>query len=231
VKGDDLFAELGSQSDAGARRIDNVTDEALAEYRVEYGNGASKDDIFYYVYGILHASEYRQRFAADLKKMLPRIPKVPGMGRFREFADAGRQLAALHIGYEDAKPYPLAEHQTGLIPENDEYTKYTVAKMKYAGKAGSWDKTQIIYNGCITLKGIPAETHEYMLGARSALDWVLERYQVKTDKASGIVNDPNEWSREHQQPRYIIDLIGRIVTVSLETDRIVGDLPVLGEMR
>jgi predicted helicase len=103
--------------------------------------------------------------------------------------------------------------------------------MKYGGKAGSRDKTRIIYNAHLTLDGIPAEAHEYMLGSRSALDWILERYQVKTDKASGIVNDPNDWSREHQQPRYIIDLIGRIVTVSLETNRIIENLPGLGEIK
>lgn len=100
--------------------------------------------------------------------------------------------------------------------------------MRYAGKAGAWDKTQIVYNSHISLDGIPEDAQRYMLGARSALDWILERYQVKTDKASGIVNDPNDWSREHGQPRYIIDLIGRIVTVSLETNRIVDSLPGLG---
>jgi predicted helicase len=100
--------------------------------------------------------------------------------------------------------------------------------MKYAGKAGAWDKTRIIYNSQITLEGIPEEAQRYMLGSRSAIDWIIERYQVKTDKASGIVNDPNDWSREQGQPRFIIDLIGRIVTLSLETNRIVDALPELG---
>jgi predicted helicase len=229
VQGDDLFAELAAASpDAGAQRIDNVTDEALAEYRALYGTEVSKDDIFYYVYGLLHSPEYRERFAADLKKMLPRIPKVPATERFNAFADAGRQLAALHIGYDDIEPFPLTEHQTGLGLDSDEYTRYAVAKMKYGGKAGSRDKTRIIYNAHLTLDGIPAEAHEYMLGSRSAVDWILERYQVKTDKASGIVNDPNDWSREHEQPRYIVDLIAKIVTLSLETNLIIGALPELG---
>jgi predicted helicase len=232
VQGDDLFAELAAASpDAGAQRIDNVTDEALTDYQAVYGPAVSKDDIFYYVYGLLHSPEYRERFAADLKKMLPRIPQVSGTECFNTFADAGRQLAALHIGYDDIEPFPLTEHQTGLGLDSDEYTRYAVTKMKYGGKAGSWDKTRIIYNRHVTLEGVPAEAHEYMLGSRSALDWVLERYQVKADKASGIVNDPNDWSREHQQPRYIIDLIGRIVTVSLETNRIIEDLPGLGEIK
>ncbi|WP_325048554.1 type ISP restriction/modification enzyme, partial [Galactobacter valiniphilus] len=104
-------------------------------------------------------------------------------------------------------------------------TPYNVFKMKYAGKAGAWDKSTIKYNAFITVTGIPLEAQEYMLGSRSGLDWILERYQVKTDKASGIVNDPNDWSREHEQPRYILDLISRIVTLSLETNRSVNDLP------
>ncbi|WP_024366823.1 DEAD/DEAH box helicase [Arthrobacter sp. TB 26] len=229
VQGADLFAELAAASpDAGPQRIDNVTDEALAEYRGVYGFEVSKDDIFYYVYGLLHSPEYRERFAADLKKMLPRIPKVPGAERFHSFADAGRQLTALHIGYDELDPFPLTERQTGLPLDSDDYVKYTVGKMKYGGKAGFWDKTRIIYNGHVTLEGIPAAAHAYRLGSRSALDWILERYQVKTDKASGIVNDPNDWSREHRQPRYIIDLIAKIVTVSLETELIIGALPEIG---
>ena len=159
--------------------------------------------------------------------MLPRIPKVSGAERFHAFSQAGRLLSALHIGYEDVDPYPLDEHETGLTPDTDEYVKYAVKKMKYAGKSGAWDKTRIIYNGHITLGGIPAEVQDYMLGSRSAVDWILERYQVKTDRASGIVNDANDWSRERQQPRYIIELIAKIVTVSLDTNRIVGRLPEL----
>lgn len=102
--------------------------------------------------------------------------------------------------------------------------------MKYGGKPGAWDKTRIRYNGFIDIEGIPEDAQRYMLGSRSALDWIVERYQIKTDKASGIVNDPNDWSREHEQPRYIIDLIGRIVTVSVRTMQIVDGLPGLGDL-
>ncbi|GAA4375842.1 DEAD/DEAH box helicase [Paeniglutamicibacter cryotolerans] len=229
TEGNDLFAELeASSSHAGPQRIDNITDASFVDYCRVYGPEVSKDDIFYYVYGLLNSAEYRGRFGADLKKILPRIPKVSDEARFRAFADAGRQLAGLHIGYEDAEPYPLVETDTGLTPQDNDYAKYSVKKMKYGGKAGAWDKTRIIYNGHITLDGIPIEAHQYMLGSRSAIDWILERYQVKTDKASGIVNDPNDWSREHQHPRYILDLIGRIVAVSMETNRIVNALPSLG---
>jgi predicted helicase len=171
---------------------------------------------------LLHSSRSTGlTFASDLKKMLPRIPQVPGADRFRAFVEAGKALSDLHIGYESLEPYALNEVASGLSVEQDDYARYAVTKMKYAGKAGAWDKTRIIYNSQITLEGIPEEAQRYMLGSRSAVDWILERYQVKTDKASGIVNDPNDWAREHDQPRYIIDLIGRIVTLSLETNKIV----------
>lgn len=208
-------------------RVDNITDWALEQYQGKYGNQVTKDDIFFYVYGLLHSTEYRERYAADLKKQLPRIPMVPGVERFTAFADAGRKLSELHIGYEEVEPYPLAETASVAAPA-DEYERFAVKKMKYGGKAGAWDKTMIRYNDHIDITGIPEEAQRYMLGSRSSLDWIVERYQMKTDKASGIVNDPNDWSREHEQPRYIIDLIGRIVTVSLETMRIVDSLPDLG---
>ncbi|MCM0614430.1 DEAD/DEAH box helicase family protein [Paenarthrobacter sp. TYUT067] len=223
----DLFGELESAS-PGQKRIDNITDTALADYRSVYGPTVVKDDIFFYVYGLLHSPDYRNRFAADLKKMLPRVPQVPGLDRFRAFVNAGRRLSDLHIGYESLEPFALEEVATGPAGDQDDYARYAVTKMKYGGKAGAWDKTRIIYNSQITLEGIPEDVHRYMLGSRSALDWIVERYQVKHDKPSGIVNDPNAWSREHEQPRYVIDLIARIVTLSLETNQIVDSLPELG---
>lgn len=209
-------------------RRDNITDWALGEYRGQYCEQVTKDDIFFYVYGLLHSPVYRERYAADLKKQLPRIPMVPGRERFDAFAAAGRELSELHIGYDEIAPYSdLTIDESPAAPE-DAYERYAVTKMKYTGKAGAWDKSTIKYNAFITVSGIPLEAQEYMLGSRSGLDWILERYQVKTDKASGIVNDPNDWSREHEQPRYILDLLGRIVTLSLETSRIVKGLPDLG---
>jgi predicted helicase len=198
-------------------RIDNVTDEALADYRATYPDAdVSKDDIFDYVYGILHSPEYRTRFAADLKKMLPRVPKVRDFVAFR---DAGRELAKLHMDYETVAPHPE------LVVDEPTGASLLVTKMRYAGKRPNLDKTTIVYNDDITISGIPAEAHEYLLGSRSALDWVLERYQVTVDKASQIKNDPNDWGLEHGNPRYILDLIGSIVTVSTETVRIVKGLP------
>lgn len=207
-------------------RVDNITDWALDQYRDVYGPQVTKDDIFFYVYGLLHSTEYRERYAADLKKQLPRIPMVTGLERFDAFVTAGRTLSELHIGYEDIEPHPLTEIVSPAAPV-DEYERFAVKKMKYDGKAGAWDKTRIRYNDFIDIEGIPLEAQEYMLGSRSGLDWIIERYQVKTDKASGIVNDPNDWSREHEQPRYIIDLIGRITALSLKTMEIVNGLPTL----
>lgn len=200
-------------------RIDNVTDEILAEYREQYGAEVTKDDIFDYVYGILHSPEYRTRFAADLKKMLPRIPKVKD---FTAFRDAGRELGKLHMDYETVVQHPGLVVSTGSTSGEP---SLLVTKMRYGGKRPNLDKTTIVYNDEITISGIPLEAHEYLLGSRSALDWILERYQVTVDKASKIKNDPNDWGLEHGNPRYILDLIGSIVTVSLETVRIVTGLP------
>ncbi|MCG2623031.1 DEAD/DEAH box helicase family protein [Arthrobacter sp. I2-34] len=219
----DLLSELsGSEGfHRGYRRLDNISDWALTDYRESYGSAVTKDDIFYYVYGILHSPDYRSNFAADLKKMLPRIPKVGTNTDFKAFTAAGRELAALHIGYEEAEPYPLDETPVGAKVQDP----YRVRKMSFGrGK----DRSRIVYNEHITLSGIPEEAYRYMLGSRSAIEWIMERYQVKTDKASGIVNDPNDWRDEVGNPRYIIDLLRKVVTVSMETTRIIADLPPLG---
>jgi len=208
----------------GYRRIDNITDDALADYQKTYGPQVAKDDIFYYVYGLLHSPDYREAFEADLKKMLPRIPKVDTRETFEAFVNAGRDLFDLHVGYEQEERWPDLTI-TGDEPKGDPYDWYRVDKMRYGGKGTIKDKTTIIYNPHITITGISLEAQSYMLGARSAIDWIIERYQIKTDKPSGIVNDPNDWSKEYNQPRYILDLLCRIVTVSVRTVEIVDALP------
>ncbi|MFG2016902.1 DEAD/DEAH box helicase [Actinomadura geliboluensis] len=210
--------------DAGAyERIDNVSEVALADYRKVYGiPSITKDDIFYYAYGLLHSTEYRERFAADLKKSLPRIPKVR---EFHSFAEAGRKLADLHIGYEEAEPHKgIVETVTGDASATPLGELYRVAKMKIPKVKGQADRSTIVYNNRVTLTNIPDEAYRYQLGARSAIEWIIDRYQVKVDRKSGITNDPNDWSAD---PRYIIDLLKRIVTVSLETMKIVDALPPL----
>lgn len=212
----DLLAALAAE-EGQYRRVDNVTDEILDDYQRSFGPEVTKDEIFFYLYGILHSPDYREQFAGDLKKMLPRIPKVRD---FAVFSDAGRALSELHLNYESVDPYSLDEQQKVNA-------SHRVEKMRYAKTGRVADKSTIIYNSDITISGIPEEAHEYMLGSRSALDWIIERYQVKTDKASGIVNDPNDWAEEQGNPRYILDLLARIVTVSVETVKIVKSLPPL----
>lgn len=206
----------------GYTRKENITDATLDTYRSTYGDeGIAKEDIFYYIYALLHHSEYREKYAADLKKMLPRIPLAKG---FWEYSRVGRALAELHLGYESVEPYPLDEVASSPAPESPEerFEFYRVQKLQFGPKK---DKTRIKYNGHLTLKGIPEEAYEYQVNGRSALEWVIDRYQVKTDKKSLITNDPNDYCRAVNDPRYIVDLIKRLVTVSLETQKLVGTLP------
>jgi predicted helicase len=168
----------------------------------------SQGDIFYYIYAVLHSPQYREKYANNLKKELPRIPF---MASFEEWSEAGRQLAELHLNYETVEPYPLEEEVHGALD-------CRVQKMTFPKKG---QRDSIIYNSTLTLKGIPEEAYEYVVNGKSAIEWVMERYQVKTDKDSGLLNDPNAWCEEHQEPRYIIDLVKRVVRVSVETARIV----------
>lgn len=226
--------KLGGEGDAidGYRKVDNITDEALRRFRAAYcSESLTKDDIFFYVYGILHSPDYRQSYGADLTKMLPRIPLV---GDFRGYVAAGRALAELHLGYERVAPYPLdgldaqsASDACAFFAVSTKKMSFgrATAEQKAAGK--KFDRTTIHYNDHITLRGVPEDAYRYVLGSRSAIEWIIDRYYVKTDKASGIVNDPNDWSREVGDPRYILDLLARIVTVSVETMRIVDNLPPL----
>ncbi len=206
----------------GYTRKENITDATLAAYRGTYGDESiAKEDIFYYIYALLHHPEYREKYAADLKKMLPRIPLVKG---FWEYSRAGRALAELHLGYESVEPYPLDEVASSPAPESleERFEFYRVQKLQFGPKK---DRTRIKYNGHLTLKGIPEEAYEYQVNGRSALEWVIDRYQVKTDKKSLITNDPNDYCRAVNNPRYIVDLIKRLVAVSLETQKLVGTLP------
>ncbi len=218
----EMEADLFSAATTDAYiRVDNITDNILLDYRKSYGSSTSKDDIFYYVYGLLHSPAYRVEFAADLKKMLPRIPKVKD---FKGFVAAGRELVTLHVGYEAVMPYPLEETVTGAagLPPG---TLYRVQQMTFGkGEGTAKDRRRILFNSHITLSGIPDEAYRYTLGAKSAIEWIVERYQVKSDKASGIVNDPNEYSDD---PRYILDLLKRIMTVSVESVKIIDALPAL----
>jgi len=189
----------------GSNRRENLTDWALAQFLNQYQDDSiTKWDIFCYVYAVLHHPQYREKYAANLKRELPRIPFAP---EFREIADVGKRLIDLHINYEQQPKYPLT-----FIETEGEQLDWRVEKMKL-----SKDKTQIIYNHFLTLAGIPLEAFEYKLGNKSALHWIIDQYQFKTDKRSGIVNDPNRTD----EPDYIVSLIQRVVTISLETVKII----------
>jgi predicted helicase len=198
-------------------REDNITDAALRDYQETYRDSSiSKDDIFHYVYGVLHSPVYRSEFEADLKKSVPRIPKV---AQFHEFARSGSRLVQLHLAYETVEPYPGIRE---IVNESAPADLYRVdRKMRFASRQ---DRTRIVYNSHVTLADIPEAVYRYQIGSRSAVEWIMDRYYVRTDKASGIVNDPNDWSDD---PRYIIDLLKRVATVSLETMAIVDGLPPL----
>jgi predicted helicase len=196
----------------GTNRRENVTDWALEKFRAHYGDESiSKWDIFHYVYAVLHHPLYRERYAANLKRELPRVPYAPD---FRAFASAGARLAELHVNYERQPEYTLARtEQTNVALD------YRVERMKLDKEACT-----LCYNDFLTLSGIPPETFDYRLGNRSALEWVVDQYQLSTDRRNGITNDPNR----ADDPTYILRLVGQVVTVSLETQRIVRTLPALG---
>ncbi|WP_375651711.1 DEAD/DEAH box helicase [Bartonella sp. LB28NMGDW] len=227
-----LFANFAEESkETGLERRDALTDEGLAYFNAAYpGEMITKDDLFYYVYGILHSEDYRARYAHNLFKQLPRIPTVKKVEDFWAFVTAGRKLGDLHMNYEEVEPYPITYKQgdprTWMI--SDEKSFYRVEAMKFAGKRGAIDKSTVVYNAHITMQNIPLEAYDYVVNGRSALEWVMERQIVKTDKASGLVNDANRYAVETVgNPAYPLELFQRVITVSLETMKIVRSLPKL----
>ena len=209
------------------KKNDGISDNALSFFKNTYGNDKiNKEDIFYYIYGILHSLEYRTKYANNLGKELPRIPRVATYEQFKAFSDAGRKLADLHVNYESQPEY------SGVTIKGAESRNYYVNQMKWGkipGKAGNAakDKSILIYNEDITISNIPLEAQEYVVNKKSALDWIVERACVSTDKKSGITNDFNQYGIEQHNPRYPLSLFLKIITVSLETMKIVKSLPKL----
>ncbi|GGX36454.1 DEAD/DEAH box helicase [Undibacterium squillarum] len=219
--------EQGTESNTqGYTRKDAITDEGLAHFHAAYPNHSiSKEDVFYYVYGLLHSPDYRERYADNLSKELPRIPCVKTYADFQAFSQAGRDLAELHLNYETVAMYPAQIAGGSLLLKDSDYR---VEKMKYGKKGKDKDLTTLIYNEKITITGIPLEAYEYVVNGKPALDWVVERQCVSTHKDSGIVNDANDWAIETMQnPKYPLELFLRVITVSLETMKIVKSLPKL----
>jgi len=221
----------GKSKDQNPVRRDAITDAGLTHFQSAYpGAAITKEDLFYYIYGILHSPDYRERYADNLSKELPRIPRVRTATDFWHFSKAGRDLAALHLDYETVEKYPLTIDAKGPLTDAD----YRVEKMKFAkkkdletGKSIN-DRSTVIYNNKITLRGIPEAAWDYVVNGKAALDWVMERQAVRVDKASGIVNDANDWATETMgNAKYPLELFQRVVTVSLETQKIVNALPAL----
>jgi predicted helicase len=197
-------------------RRDAISDFILEKAKKIYGKNVSKEDIFYYVYGFLHSTSYRETFANDLKKMLPRLPLLEDIREFWAFSKAGRKLADLHLNYEIIEPYANA------IVTGDESEFYTVDKLRFPKKD---QKDTIYYNNKITISNIPAQAYDYVVNGKSAIEWIMERYQVTTHKESGITNNPNDWATEVGNPRYILDLLLSVINVSIQTVEIVNNLP------
>ena len=224
----DLFNQGAEKPMDRYVRKDGVTDWILSTARKQYGYKVTKEDIFYYVYGLLHSPDYRTTFATDLKKSLPRLPLVEKADDFWAFSKAGRELADLHLNYETIEPYRKCIVSFAPLTNKGDKMDYHVEKMRF-GKIDSKtsDKSVIHYNNAITITDIPAEAYEYVVNGKSAIEWIMERYAITTDKKSGITNDPNDWAREHNDEKYILNLLLRVINVSVQTVEIVKELPKL----
>lgn len=229
---DDLFGagDIECATPSPSRRY-AITASTVSKFALAYPDeNTGEEEIFYYVYGVLHSEDFREQYADNLSKELPRIPLVRTAASFRSFAAAGRRLAELHVGYETATPYPVTirEGDLSLAVVNDPEAFYRVEKMKFGGKRPNLDKSTVIYNPRITMTNIPLEAYDYVVNGKPALEWVMERQVVKTDKDSGIVNDANRYAIETVgNPAYPLELFQRVITVSLETMKIVRSLPAL----
>jgi predicted helicase len=204
------------EGDSEYIRRDGVSDFILERAKAMYGKTVGKEDIFYYVYGFLHCPEYKEKFANDLKKMLPRLPLVEDVKDFWKFSKAGRALAELHINYETVLPYE------GVKVTGADSGFYKVEKLRFPKKD---QKYTIIFNSKIIIENIPAKAYDYVVNGKSAIEWIMERYQITTHKESGIKNDPNDWAADVGNPRYILDLLLSIINVSVKTVDIVSILP------
>ena len=218
IKESTLNIDDDKQDEYGYIRCKTITDWALEKFRSHYQDRKiTKENIFWYVYGVFHSTDYRERFAYDLQIMLPHIPLAKD---FWTFSKAGKKLGKLHLNYENVTPYPLKEERVQLDIEEDRH----IHKMVFEEKE---NKNSIIVNDNLTLRDIPSQAHEYVVDGKSAVEWIVDRYVVKTNKDSGIVNNPNDW--ESDNPEYIPNLLKRAVTVGVESIKIIDKLPPLEE--
>lgn len=223
----DLFTQALSEEERYIRH-DGITNWILKTARKQYGKNVQKEDIFYYVYGLLHSPDYRKTFTTDLKKSLPRLPLVDKAEDFWTFSKAGRELAELHLNYETIEPYPYCNIKSEAFTKEGDFKTYRVQKMRFGKKdSKTADKSTIIYNSAITINGIPEKAYEYVVNGKSAIEWLMERYAINTDSKSGITNDPNDWAKEQGDEKYILNLLLRIVNLSLKSVEIIESLPKL----
>ena len=207
-------------------RVDNITDWCLDQFQQHYSDlSITKDAIWAYIYGVLHAPDWRTKYANDLRKGLPRIPFASDFWAFRQ---AGQKLIDLHLGYETCEPWPLEVVTDKTANSDDPYRiegKMHWAKVRSVDGKVVPDRTVLhVNNGC-RIVGIPDEAHSYVVNGKTPLDWAIDRLAVKIDKASGIVNDPNRWYIWADEPYNLILHLLRLVRVSIETARIVNGLP------
>ena len=196
---------------------DGITDFIHNLAKEKYGvPRITKEDIFYYVYGFLHDSNYRKKFKSVLKKEIPRLPLVEEYKDFKQYSDIGKELANLHLNYEKLEKLPY------ILVSGEEKNNFTVEKIKFISKE---DKSVIIFNSDIKISNIPLEVYNYQVNGKSAIEWIIERYSVTLDEKSGIVNDPNLWCIENKNPRYILDLLLSVITLSVKTNELLKKLP------
>ena len=227
-----LFAGNGERDAHGYVRESAISEAALASFRetLGVGSGLTADDLFYYVYGVLHMPAYRRKYAANLRKELPRIPSPTNPEDCWTIVRTGEQLADLHVNYDAVEPWPIEFEKGGWEPDGGiaemDWFRLGNRPMRHPRQGKAKDLTRVQYNDYITVKGIPDEAYRYMVNGKSAIAWVMERQRVKTDKASGIVNDANRYALESMQdPAYALKLLSRVIRVSVETERIVSQLP------
>ena len=219
--GDSRVANLFDTPNSESLFKHNLSNDTLTRYQKSVGNSITKDDIFFYIYGILHSTEYQNTYSSNLSKGLPRIPVPANEKDFHRFSKAGKSLADLHTNYESLELYKDIQ----IIGEPKTKASLNVTKMRFNKTDKAVDRTKIIYNSGLAIGNIPEEAYRYTVGAKSAIEWLMDRYQVTEDKKTGIRNDVNDWSSEHGDDKYIFSLLQRIVTCSMKTNEIVSGLP------
>ena len=217
--------DLGLTEAQATANPDNVSDWALEQFQAKYGSDISKDDIWEYLYGVMHSPEWRMDYRHDLQRNLPRIPLADD---FEPFRAAGRKLMDLHVGYETVDEHPVQCLVDGEPDEGDaDGSAYRIeGRMRWGKRSdGTEDRTVLLLNSRCRLVGIPVETTHYTVSGRTPLQWAIDSLRVKHDKASGIIDDPNGWRDWADEPFNLIRHLRRLVTVSYESAVIIAWLP------